>query len=79
MAIRDLAFHSTPYVTVSDLAEYWGISRRQVRKHIEAGALEAMVLGPKLYRIRTVAAREFERMKRILPDTAASRTPRRTQ
>jgi excisionase family DNA binding protein len=59
--IRDLAKHPSAYVTVGELAEYWEVSRRRVYLHIEEGALPAMRLGPRSYRIRTNAAAEFER------------------
>ena len=61
MAVRDLQSHSESYVTVADLAEYWLVSRKQIYKQIEAGALPAIRLGPRLLRIRTEDAREFER------------------
>jgi excisionase family DNA binding protein len=60
--IHDLASHSAPYVTIGELALYWGVSRRQVRKYIDAGKLEATMLGPRLVRIRTDAALELERV-----------------
>jgi excisionase family DNA binding protein len=61
MAIRDLAAHSANFVTVAELADYWAVSRQQVYKRIESGALEAIRLGSRLYRVRTRAALEFER------------------
>ena len=61
MAIRDLAAHSANFVTVAELADYWAVSRQQVYKRIESGALEAIRLGARLYRVRTRAALEFER------------------
>jgi excisionase family DNA binding protein len=61
MAIRDLAAHSANFVTVAELADYWAVSRQQVYKRIESGALEAIRLGTRLYRVRTRAALEFER------------------
>ena len=38
--IEDLRTHSEPYVTVSQLARYWRVSRKQVHKHIAAGTLQ---------------------------------------
>jgi excisionase family DNA binding protein len=61
MAIRDLAAHSANFVTVAELADYWAVSRQQVYKRIESGALEAIRLGSRLYRVRTRAALDFER------------------
>jgi excisionase family DNA binding protein len=61
VTIRDLKTHSTQYVTVGELAEYWSVSRRQIYKQLESGGLEAIRLGPRLYRIRTAVAAAFER------------------
>ena len=61
MPIRDLAAHTARYVTIADLAEYWAVSRQQIYKRIESGALEAIRLGSRLYRVRTSAALEYER------------------
>lgn len=72
MAIHDLAKHPAPYVTVSELAAYWRVSRKQIYKQIEAGTLPAIRLGPRLYRIRTSVAREFQERARMVPEEAAS-------
>jgi excisionase family DNA binding protein len=61
LAIRDLATHDSHYVTVAELAQYWAVSRRQIYKRIESGALDAIRLGSRLYRVRTRAALEYER------------------
>jgi excisionase family DNA binding protein len=61
MAILDLAFHPFAYVTINELAEYWRLGRRRVLDHIKAGHVEAIQLGPGLYRIRTITALTFER------------------
>ncbi len=61
MAIRNLATHPAHYVTVAELAEYWAVSRQQIYMRIESGALNAIRLGSRLYRVRTQAALEFER------------------
>ena len=53
MPIRDLASHQARYVTIAELAEYWGVSRQQIYKRIESGALEAIQLGARLVRVRT--------------------------
>ena len=84
MPIRDLAAHQAHYVTVAELAEYWAVSRQQIYKRIESGALEAIRLGSRLYRVRTCAAREYERRASVIfaareetnPDTTASPAPR---
>ena len=78
MVIQDLASHSAPYVTVDELATYWGVSRKQIYKQIDAGTLAAIRLGPRLYRISSVAAREFEERARLAVSTAAYKSlPRR--
>ena len=61
MRVRDLAAHPLPYVTVAQLADYWLVGRKQIYKQIDAGTLPAIRLGPRLMRIRTVDAIEFER------------------
>ncbi|HEY7445456.1 MAG TPA: helix-turn-helix domain-containing protein [Vicinamibacterales bacterium] len=61
MPIRDLAEHPAHFVTVAELAEYWAVSRQQIYKRIESGALEAICLGSRLYRVRTAVALEYER------------------
>lgn len=68
MTIINLATHPDAYVTVRELADYWQVSRRVIYKQIEAGTLESIRLGPRLLRIRTEVAREFERAARMRPD-----------
>ena len=65
MPIRDLASHQARYVTIAELAEYWGVSRQQIYKRIDSGALEAIQLGSRLVRVRTIAALEYERNARV--------------
>jgi excisionase family DNA binding protein len=67
MAIHDLSTHPTAYVSVGELASYWRISRKQIYKQIDAGTLPAIRLGPRLFRIRTCVAREFEETARLSP------------
>lgn len=67
----DLARHPDCYVTVAQLATYWQVSRRQIYKQIEAGTLEAIRLGPRLFRIRTQAALEFEERAQMRPAVRA--------
>jgi excisionase family DNA binding protein len=61
MPLQDLESHPEPYVTVAELAEYWLVGRKQIYKQIDAGTLPAIRLGPRLLRIRTADALEFER------------------
>lgn len=65
MAIRDLASHHARYVTIAELAEYWGVSRQQIYKRIEAGALEAIQLGSRLVRVPATAALQYEQRARV--------------
>ena len=65
MSIRDLASHQARYVTIAELAEYWGVSRQQIYKRIDTGALDAIQLGSRLVRVRTAAALEYERDARV--------------
>lgn len=65
MPIRDLASHQARYVTIAELAEYWGVSRQQIYKRIDSGALDAIQLGSRLVRVRTNAALEYERNARV--------------
>ena len=65
--IVDLRNHLEPYVTTSDLATYWRVSRRQIYKQIDAGTLKALRLGPRLIRIRTAEAARFEHMAKMSP------------
>jgi len=59
--IQNLTSHAASYVTVSELAEYWLVSRKMIYKQIEAGTLHTIKLGPRLLRIRTTEAADFER------------------
>jgi hypothetical protein len=58
--IEDLRTHPQPYVTASQLARYWRVSRKVIHKQIEMGILHGFRLGPRLVRIRTVDAIRFE-------------------
>ena len=66
--IKNLNEHPEPYVTTSELAEYWMVSRSQIYKHIEAGTLRAIRLGPRLLRISTNEALDFERRAKLTPE-----------
>lgn len=72
MSLQDLQSHPEPYVTVAELAEYWLVGRKQIYKQIDAGTLPAIRLGPRLLRIRTADALEFERRANMRPAPAGS-------
>ena len=59
MAILDLSSHPRPFVSIRELAQYWGLSRHALYKQIDAGTLPAVRLGARLYRIRTADALRF--------------------
>jgi excisionase family DNA binding protein len=69
MRLHDLESHSEPYVTVAELAKYWLVGRKQIYKQIEAGTLRAIRLGPRLLRIRTADALDFERRANMRPES----------
>ena len=73
MRLKDLESHTKPYVTVAELAEYWLVGRKQIYKQIDAGTLPAIRLGPRLLRIRTSDAREFERLANMRPTASPHR------
>jgi excisionase family DNA binding protein len=62
-----LQTHPDPYVTTTDLADYWGVSRKQIYKQIDAGTLSALRLGPHILRIKTAEAIRFERVAKMSP------------
>jgi excisionase family DNA binding protein len=62
-----LQTHPDPYVTTTDLADYWGVSRKQIYKQIDAGTLTALRLGPHILRIHTAEAIRFERIAKMTP------------
>jgi excisionase family DNA binding protein len=72
--IRDLSNHPSSYVTTSELADYWLVSRKQIYKQIEAGTLKAIRLGPRLLRISTAEAREFEHTAKMVPPAPGDRS-----
>jgi excisionase family DNA binding protein len=65
--IRSLQEHPESYVTTSELADYWMVSRSQIYKHIDAGTLKAIRLGPRLLRISLEEALDFERRAKLDP------------
>jgi excisionase family DNA binding protein len=62
-----LQTHPDPYVTTTDLADYWGIDRKQIYKQIDAGTLTALRLGAHTLRIKTAEAIRFERAAKMSP------------
>ena len=79
MPLHDLQSHKEPYVTVAELADYWLVSRKQIYKQIEAGVLPAIRLGPRLLRIRTADALEFERVANMNPPVRQEPAPQRAR
>lgn len=67
--IRELKTHPKAYVTIAELAEYWLVGRKQLYKQIDAGTLQAIRLGPRLLRIRTEDALDFESRASMMPPT----------
>ncbi len=79
MPIHDLTIHPAAYVSVGELARYWCVSRKQIYKQIDAGTLAAIRLGPRLFRIRTCVARDFEESARMAPGNQARVEPANRQ
>lgn len=58
--IRDLDRHDQPFVTVYELAAYWGVSDDTIRRDIAKGALVAVRVGSKKQiRIPIAEARRY--------------------
>ena len=82
--IESLESLKRPYVTVPELAAYWGVSSKHLYKQINAGTLPAIRLGPRLVRIRTSEAIKFEHIAKMTAaesaevDQPAERPVRRT-
>jgi excisionase family DNA binding protein len=78
--IVDLQRHPHVYVGASDLARYWGVSRKQIYKQIAAGTLRAIRVGSRLLRIRTAEAIRFEASAKMsrLPERRIPPQRRRT-
>jgi excisionase family DNA binding protein len=74
MTIRNLSTHSTHYVTIGELSDYWAVSRHRIYTWIESGVLGAIRLGSRLYRIPTQAALDFERRASVSAVAAPSGT-----
>jgi excisionase family DNA binding protein len=79
VTLHDLKSHPQPYVTVAELAAYWLVGRKQIYKQIDAGTLPAIRLGPRLFRIRTTDALEFERRANMTRSDAAQPIKRSAQ
>jgi excisionase family DNA binding protein len=78
MSDSDLTSHTAAYLTVSELAQHLHVSRRQILKQIQTGALPALRFGPRIYRIHVDAARDFERRSLVHAPSATpqvGRTP----
>jgi excisionase family DNA binding protein len=60
MAIRSLSEHPLSFVTVRELAEYWLVSQKQIRRHVASGCLQGIRVGPRLYRITVASALALE-------------------
>jgi excisionase family DNA binding protein len=76
--VKDLQAHPEPYVTVAELAAYWLVGRKQIYKQIEAGSLRAIRLGPRLMRIRTVDAIDFEQHANMRRTRRAAQSPKQS-
>ncbi len=55
------------FLTVNELAKQLKVGRKQIYKLIDAGALPAIRLGPRLYRIPVTAARQLLVDLRVAP------------
>ena len=55
------------FLTVNELAKQLKVGRKQIYKLIDAGALSAIRLGPRLYRIPVTAARQLLVDLRVTP------------
>lgn len=55
------------FLTVNELAKQLKVGRKQIYKLIDAGALSAIRLGPRLYRIPVTAARQLLVDLRVAP------------
>jgi excisionase family DNA binding protein len=56
--IEDLRTHPDKFVTAKELAEYYRVSDRTIRRLVDKGALEGVKIG-RAVRIPTVAARDL--------------------
>lgn len=63
--IDSLDTYAEPHVSLRQLALYWQVDRRTLRKWIENGDLPATRLSTKVWRIRTHDAKVFESTARL--------------
>jgi excisionase family DNA binding protein len=63
--IQNLDTHDAAHVTVSELAEYWGIAERTVQYWCAMGAMKATHVG-RQWRIKTEDARAYGRPADII-------------
>jgi len=75
MEIRDLATHPQRFITVAELAAYWGVSRQQIYKRIEAGQIGTIRFGARCYRILTQSALAYEQDARVTRGDSHSMLP----
>ena len=59
MHVKDLATHPEPYVSVTQLAGYWSLSRKTIYKYIKNNRLPTLRFG-RLYRVATRDAIRLE-------------------
>ena len=58
--IMDLATHQDKHVTLDELAEYWGVSKKALYRQWVKGALEGVQIGKQI-RIPIATARTYGR------------------
>ena len=77
--VRDLASHEEPFVRPEQLAEYFGVSRRHIRKLIQSGNLKAVRFGPRSLRVPKQEALDFERRVSSATGAVVAQPPTRSQ
>lgn len=76
MTIEDLSYHQEPHVTVAELAEYFRVSEKTIRRDIERGRLVVLRLPGGTIRIPTKNARSYGRPSGLHPlKRSANGTP----
>lgn len=63
--ILNLETHQAQFVTVQELAEYWGVSTKTIYRHIDKGALKALQLPEGALRIPIAEARSYGNPKAV--------------
>jgi hypothetical protein len=66
--IDRLENHPMPFVKLSELALYWGVSYKLLHKQIQAGTLPALKLG-RLLRVSVKEAMRFEEDAKMTRET----------